>query len=174
LSAVKPNGPAGVRFQAGWRENVMTHRTVIALFILSLWAAPMAARSSAPPALYDSSAEKAISGTISAVVTLQDTDGTVGVHLDLQTADGLVRVHLAPAMFVGQKNFSFEVDDEVVIIGTRTLHDGNSAIWAKAIQKGRSLLGLRSADGTPKWMPATDGADGCGVHHAPLPIGTER
>jgi hypothetical protein len=152
----------------------MTHRTVIALFILSHWAAPMAAQSSASPALYDGTAEKAISGTITAVVTLQDAAGTVGVHLDLQTADGLVSVHLAPAMFVGRNNFSFLVDDQVEIIGTRTLHDGNWAVWAKAIQRGRPLLALRNGDGTPKWTPATDGADGCGVNHAPLPVGTER
>jgi hypothetical protein len=152
----------------------MIHKAAITLFVLSLGAAPIVAQSFAQPASYDRTAEKAIVGTISAVVTFQDPAGTVGVHLDLQTADGLVSVHLAPAMFLGQNNFSFFADERVVIIGTRTLHDGNSAVWAKAIQKGPALLALRNADGTPKWTPATDSADGCGVNHAPLPTGTER
>jgi hypothetical protein len=144
----------------------MIRTAAIVLFFLTLWAAPLVAQSSVQPARYD--------GTIKAVVTFRDAAGTVGVHLDLQTADGLVSVHLAPAMFIGQSNFSFFADDQVEIIGTRTLHDGNAAVWASAIQKGRTLLEFRNADGTPKWTPATDGADGCGVNHESLPSGTER
>jgi hypothetical protein len=153
---------------------MMIHTTAIALFVLSLGAAPIVAQSFVQPTGYDGTAEKPIAGTIKAVVTLQDAAGTVGVHLDLQTVDGLVSVHIAPAMFMGQNNFWFYAGDQVEIIGTRTLHDGNAAVWAKAIQKGRTLLEFRNADGTPKWMPATDGADGCGVNHESLPRGTER
>jgi hypothetical protein len=152
----------------------MIHKAAMALCVLSLWATPIVAQSLAQAARYDDTAEKPIAGTISAVVTFQDGAGTVGVHLDLQTADGLISVHLGPATFIGQNNFWFFADDQVEIIGTRTLHDGNSAIWATAIQKGRTLLALRNADGTPKWTPATDGTDGCGVNHPPLPSGTER
>jgi len=152
----------------------MIHRAAIVLVVLTLWAAPLAAQSSAQPARYDRTAEKAIAGTVKAVVTFHDAAGTVGVHLDLQTAEGLVSVHLAPAMFMGEHNFSFYAHDQVEIIGTRTLQDGNTAVWAKAIQKGRTLLQFRNADGTPRWTPATDGADGCGVDHETLPRGTER
>jgi len=44
----------------------------------------------------------------------------------------------------------------------------------EAIQKGPASLALRNADGTPKWTPATDVGDGCGVNDSPLPVGTER
>jgi hypothetical protein len=152
----------------------MIHKVAIALLFLPLWTAPVVAQSFTQPARYDDTAETSIAGTIRTMVTFQDPAGTVGVHLDLQTADGLVSVHLAPAMFIGQNNVWFEADDQVEIIGTRTLHDGNAAVWVKAIQKGRTLLALRNADGTPKWTPATDGADGCGVNHLSLPRGTER
>jgi hypothetical protein len=152
----------------------MIYKAAIALFVLSLGAAPIVAQSLAPPANYDRATEQVIAGTITAVVTFPDAAGTVGVHLDLKTTDGLVSVHLAPATFIGQANFSFFADDQVEIIGTRTLHDGNSAVWAKAIQKGSAILALRDADGTPKWMPLINSADGCGVNHPPLPSGTER
>jgi hypothetical protein len=151
----------------------MTYRTAIAVFVLSLSVAPIVAQSSTQTD-YDRAWEKAIAGTIKAVATFRDPAGAVGVHLDLETRDGLVNVHLAPAMFIGEKNFWFGADEQVEIIGSRMVHDGNTAVWAKAIQKGSALLVLRTAEGTPLWTPPTDGADGCGVDHAPLPRGTER
>lgn len=126
------------------------------------------------PARYDYAAEKVTAGTVQAVVTFRDAAGTVGVHLDLQTADGFVNVHLGPATFIGQNNFWFMKDDQVEIIGVRTMDDGNVAVWVRAIQKGSALLALRNDDGTPRWTPATDGTDGCGVNHPGLPRGTER
>jgi hypothetical protein len=149
-------------------------KAVVALVVIGSWAAPISAQSLEQADRYDRQGEKAIAGTISAVVTFEDAAGIVGVHLDLQTADGLVSVHIAPATFIGQSNFWFFADDQVEIIGTRTMHDGNSAIWAKAIQKGSTVLAVRNADGTPRWASAAEGADGCGVNHSPLPRGTER
>jgi hypothetical protein len=151
----------------------MIHQAAIALFVLS-FAAPVAAQSLAPPARYDGATETTIAGTIKAVVTFRDADGTVGVHLDLKTEAGLVSVHLAPAMFMGESNVSFYAGDQVEIIGTRTRLDGNVAVWAKVIERGRTRLEFRNADGTPRWTPPTDGADGCGVNHESLPSGTER
>jgi hypothetical protein len=123
---------------------------------------------------YDRAAEKTISGTIKAVVAFPAEDGSVGVHFDLKTAEGLVSVHVAPAVYIGQQNAFFFADDEIEVIGTRTVEDGNVAIWARAIQKGNSLLSLREADGTPKWTVTGDATDGCGVNHTALPANTER
>jgi len=125
------------------------------------------------PARYDRAAEKTVTGTIKALVSYAAADGSVGVHFDLKTADGIVNVHVAPAAYIGQQNAYFMADDEVTIIGARMTADGTTAIWVKAIQKGSSMLVLRADNGTPKWTPATDGTDGCGVAHPPLPRGTE-
>jgi hypothetical protein len=126
------------------------------------------------PVRYDRAAEKTISGTIKAVVAFPAEVGGVGVHFDLKTADGLVSVHVAPALYIGQQNAFFFADDQIEVIGTRTVEDGNVAIWAKAIQKGNTLLVLREADGTPKWDATGDATDGCGVNHTALPANTER
>ena len=145
----------------------MTQRSIIAALVLSIWAAPVAAQSFGP-------ADNPVAGTIKAVATFTDSSGTVGVHLDLQTTEGVVAVHVAPAMFIGQSNFSFLAEDQVEVVGIRSAHDGNVAILATAIRKGATLLVLRGADGTPKWTPQNDGTDGCGVDHPALARGTER
>ena len=137
-------------------------------------AAPIVAQTLARTTPYEAPAEKAVTGIITSVMGLQTPDGSSGVHMDLKTADGLVSIHVAPAAFIGEENFWFSAGDQVSVIGARMTVNGNVAIWAKAIQKGSALLVLRNADGTPKWTPAIDGPDGCGVNHAALPRMTER
>jgi hypothetical protein len=133
-----------------------------------------AAFASQTPAKYDRATEKTISGTIKAVASYPGPDGSVGVHLDLKTADGtMVSVHVGPALYVGQQNFWFFADDQIEVIGSKVTQEWNTPIWAKAILKGSSGLILRNDDGTPKWTPAGEGTDGCGVTHPPLARATE-
>jgi len=127
---------------------------------------------SASPFSYDHSTEVTLSGTVLHVVTAASTDGTVGMHLDLKTNDSVVYVALGPAMFVGTSNFFVYAGDRVEIIGSRIREDGG-AVYARTIMKGSSTLVLRSDDGSPKWSPAVEGTDGCGVVHQPLPRFTE-
>lgn len=153
----------------------MNRRVAVSVFVVCAWAAPLvtSALASDPPG-YDRAAERAFAGTVKAVAVFPAANGAVGVHLDVQTADGLINVHIAPGEFIGRNNFWFFADDQVSIIGAPVSYDGNVAIWARTVQKGSTMLVLRDADGTPKWTPTTDGADGCGVSHSPLPRGTER
>lgn len=122
---------------------------------------------------YNRAGEKSITGTVKALVSYPAPDGSVGVHIDLKTADGLISVHVSPAMYLGQQNFFFYADDQIEVIGAPAANDGHTAIWAKAIMKGSAMLVLRDANGLPKWTPATDGTDGCGVAHPALPRATE-
>jgi hypothetical protein len=122
---------------------------------------------------YDRSAEATVAGTIKALATYTAPDGTFGVHFDLRTEKGMVNVHVGPAAFIGQQNFWFFADDRIEIVGSRIVSGGVTAIWPKTIVKGDATLVLRTDDGAPKWEPATDGTDGCGVAHAPLARATE-
>jgi hypothetical protein len=145
------------------------------LLALSLLATPVLAQSVAtPPNGYDRATETAIAGTIVGVDAYSAADGAVGVHLEVNTGRELVRVVAGPAMYIGQNNFSFLTDDRIAVIGAPVSHDGFTAVWARTIAKGSTMLVLRNEDGTPKWTPATDGADGCGVNHPPLVRTTER
>ena len=112
-------------------------------------------------------AERTISGTIKSVGSFPAVDGSVGVHIDLRTADGLVEVSVAPAAFIGQNNFWFFADEAIVVTVSED-PAGGGAVWAKTIQKGSQVLPLRGDTGLPKWSPASDGVDGCGVNHLPL------
>ena len=123
---------------------------------------------------YNKEGEQVFSGTVKHVVSFAAPDGTVGVHVDLQTADGLVNVHIAPAMYIGMQNFWVDAGDKVEIVGSRVAEDENVAVWVRTIKKGSQTLAVRNDDGTPRWAPPIDGADGCGVNHTALPRGTER
>jgi len=119
------------------------------------------------PSRYDRTAERAISGTIKSVGAFPAVDGSVGVHIDLKTADGLLEIRVGPAAFIGQNNFWFFADDPIVVIGAQE-PQSDGTVLAKAIQKGSQVLVLRTDAGVPKWTPATEGIDGCGVNHLPL------
>ena len=119
------------------------------------------------PSRYDRTAERAISGTIKSVGSFPAVDGSVGVHIDLNTAEGLLEIRVAPAAFIGQNNFWFFADDPIVVIGAKE-PQADGTILAKAIQKGSHVLTLRTDAGAPKWAPANEGIDGCGVNHLPL------
>ena len=151
----------------------MTRNVCIHVFVLGLLAAPIVAQSVATPSsAYDRARETLVAGTIDGVDAYAAADGTVGVHLEVNTGRDFVRIHVGPATYIGQNNFFFLKDERVSIVGARV--HGGSAVWARAITKGSVILVLRNEDGTPKWTPATDGADGCGVNHAPLVLTTER
>jgi hypothetical protein len=151
----------------------MNRKVAIYMFILGAWAAPIVAQTVAkgPQATktYNPAAETTITGTIRHVVGVAGTDGTVGVHLDITTPAGLQHVHLGPAMFIGMNNMSFLVDEDVEVVGSKVLHDGEVALWARTIKKGSQTLVLRNDDGSPRWPNATaEDPDGCGVSHAPV------
>lgn len=145
-------------------------RTFISGVLVVATAAALAATA---PTRYDRATEKAITGTIKAVVSYPAPDGSVGVHFDLKTADAMISVHVAPALYIGQQNFAFFADETVEIIGSRVAHDGRTTFWAKGVMKGSNVLRLRTDEGVPMWPSANDGTDGCGVAHPALPRETE-
>ena len=152
----------------------MRRKTVGQFFILSLFAAPILAQTVATPRPeYDRATESAIAGTIVGVDPYL-VDSEVGVHLVVNTGEGFVNVVAGPATYLGQNNFSFLLDDRIVVIGPRVSRAGYASVWARTIAKGSTMLVLRNEDGTPRWTSATDGADGCGVNHPPLVRTTEK
>ena len=149
----------------------MSLRTSVGVLALSLIALPLAAQTLPPGATkYDRASEITIAGTISGVDSYATPDG-VAVHFDLDTGSDVVTVHLGPAMYIGQNNFFFLKDERVAVIGVRVRGSG---IWARAITKDGATLVLRNEDGTPRWTPAVDGTDGCGLNHAPAALTTVR
>jgi hypothetical protein len=143
----------------------------VSILVVGALATSAAAQSrSTVPAQYDPTAEVSYGGIIAGVVAVVSPDGTVGVHLNLKTGTGvIVKVHLGPAMYIGMNNFSFLIEEQVLVTGSFVSHDGDMALWAREVHKGGKMLTLRSPDGSPRWPFATaDDPDGCGVSHAPV------
>ena len=151
----------------------MTRSLVSRSIAVTLWLAASASILAQSGSPYDPSAEITVTGTIKHVVSFTAPDGSVGVHLDFATPDGMFNVHVAPALYIGMQNFWFFADDQLEIVGARSVADGNKAFIARTLKKDGKTLNLRNAEGKPAWMPASEGADGCGVAHAALPRGTE-
>ncbi len=149
----------------------MMKRLALSFLVLGIVATTAAAQQPAKaPGHYDPDAEASFGGVITGVVSVAGPDGSVGVHLNLKTATGtIVQVQLGPAMFIGMNNFSFFVDDLILVKGAYVTHDGSAAVWARMVSKDGKALELRSADGAPRWPFATaDDPDGCGVSHDPV------
>jgi len=152
----------------------MTRPLVARGFMCALWlgaAAGVLAQSGS--FTYDPSTEITVSGTIVHAVSFVAPDGAVGVHLDFKTPDGVLNVHVAPALYIGMQNFWLFADDQLEIVGVKSIVDGNRSFIARTIIKEGKTLTLRNAEGKPAWSPATEGTDGCGVAHPVLPRGTE-
>ena len=148
----------------------MIRNLALSVFILGTSIGLAAQKQAGAPRQYDPSSEQTYQGVIAGVIATQGTDGTVGVHLDLETtAHGVVRVHLGPAIFIGMNDESFFAGDAVVLTGAFVNHDGETALWARQVNKNGKTLTLRGPDGSPRWPAATaDDPDGCGVPHAPV------
>ena len=151
----------------------MTRSLVSRGVAVTLWLAASAGILAQSGSIYDPSAEITVTGTIKHVVSFTAPDGSVGVHLDFTTPDGMLNVHVAPALYIGMQNFWFFADDQLELVGVKSVVDGNKAFIARAVKKEGKALSLRHADGKPAWTPAVEGTDGCGVAHAALPRGTE-
>jgi len=151
----------------------MTRSGISRGFAVTLWLAASAGILAQTGATYDPGAEVTVTGTIKHVVSFTAPDGSVGVHLDFTTPDGMLNVHVAPALYIGMQNFWFFADDQLEIVGVKSVVDGNKAFIVRTLKKDGKALNVRSADGKPAWTPASEGTDGCGVAHPALPRGTE-
>ena len=66
-------------------------------------------------------------------------------------------MHLGPAMFIGMNNFSFLMDDQVLVTGSFVSHGGDMALWAREVHKRAKTLTLRGPDGRPGGRPRPQG-----------------
>src|SRR5262245_2092260 len=83
---------------------------------------------------YDPSLQVMLVGTVKAVKEYQcPISGTIGTHLSVSAGDGtgLVEVHVAPASFLKEYGILIKPEDEVTIVGMKTVFAGKTAMLAK-------------------------------------------
>jgi hypothetical protein len=101
---------------------------------------------------YDTSTVETIKGEVVEVHYLigKRKSNKKGVHLTLKTDSETIPVHLGPAWFIEQQE-SFEVGDEIFVTGSRITYNGEPALIAAEITRGKMTLKLRNQQGYPAW-----------------------
>jgi len=105
-----------------------------------------------PPA-YNAASEVTLQGVVEDVKNFYcPVSGDDGTHLTIATSQGRVQVHVAPSRFLSGKQLQFFGGDEVEVVGTPIVFQGNQALIARTIVRGNQTVALRTAQGKPLWV----------------------
>lgn len=105
-----------------------------------------------PPA-YNAASEVTVQGVVEDVKNFYcPVNGDEGTHLIIATSQGRVQVHVAPSKFLSGKQWQFFRGDEVEVVGTPIVFQGNQALIARTIVRGNKEMALRRMDGKPLWV----------------------
>ena len=150
----------------------MMRTLALALAIAVVAMASPGASAQSPAVKYNPAAEITAAGSVEQIIPWPDAEGNAGLHLVIQTASGLVVLRVAPALFVGMNNFSFNRGDQIEVVGTPVGRD-NKTLIARVVRFAGKTLTLRDESGAPIWESGIQGTDGCGVVHEVAHAGSE-
>jgi hypothetical protein len=88
------------------------------------------------------------------VVAYRASSGTspMGAHVEVETSNGLVDVHLGNAHLLTANHLSLAPGDAVSITGENIPFGSGTVFAARLLQKGATLVTLRSKNGMPLVM----------------------
>ena len=105
-----------------------------------------------PPA-YNAASEVTLQGVVEDVKNFYcPVSGDDGTHLIIATSQGKVQIHVAPSRFLSGKQWQFFRGDEVEVVGTPIVFQGNQALIARTIVRGNKEMAVRRLDGKPLWV----------------------
>jgi len=120
-----------------------------------LMAASLTAAENAPPQhmmrMYDPATETARKGIVEGVKSIHHGKNMTGIHLMLRTGGEVKEVMLGPSDFVTSKGFTFEMGDQVELIGSQVTMGEMKYIVAREVTKDGKTLTLRDKNGVPEW-----------------------
>jgi hypothetical protein len=101
---------------------------------------------------YDRAAEMTIKGTVEKIEKpgIDHMRGMGGIHLAVKTENETYTVHLGPADFV-EKTMTFKEGDAIEVTGSKMTMMGETALMAREVRKGDTVLKLRDENGMPLW-----------------------
>ena len=136
-----------------WKEAVMKRACIpaIALVVLLALVPSLYATKPAGPK-YDPATEMKIKGVITEVKDFEcPVSGGMGAHITLKAGDKSVLVHIALSKFLKDYEMSFAKGDEVEVLGSKVMMDGEEVILAREITRGQNLFVFRDKNGKPLW-----------------------
>lgn len=133
--------------------NVGLRSFVLAAGLVAFVTLPVAAQrrvGGAVEAPYNPRTEVTLRGIVHEVKQMKDVQTVT--HLGLRTADHApIEVHLGPSAWVAGQSVTFEVGDELEVIGSRVKYGGSDVMVARQIRKGNEVLILRDTQGRSRW-----------------------
>jgi hypothetical protein len=98
---------------------------------------------------------KTVETIVGDVTSIARTTGKLqavgGVHAMIKTENGTISVHLGPEWFLEKQGVQIAVSDRLEITGSRINVEGEPAIVASIVTKGKGRLELRDEKGVPRW-----------------------
>ena len=102
--------------------------------------------------MYQLNTVETVSGEVISVDSVpQGKRRSVGIHCRLQTKKELLSVHLGPAWYLRTQKISIRSKDKISVKGSKIVFDGQPALIAAVVIKGKDSLLLRNANGIPLW-----------------------
>ncbi len=124
---------------------------VIAWMILFTLAPQLSAGKASGPK-YDPTTEVKIKGVVTEAKDFEcPVSGGMGAHLTLKAGEKSVLVHIALSKFLKDYDMSFEKGQEIEVIGSKVMMDGEEVILARQIIRGQSTFTFRDEKGKPYW-----------------------
>jgi hypothetical protein len=102
--------------------------------------------------MYNLNAVETISGEVISINAFTPRNGmSRGVHLQLKTEQEVVDVHLGPSWYLDNQNLQIKPKDKIEVTGSKVNFDGQPALIAAQVKKGKDTLVLRDEKGFPVW-----------------------
>jgi DNA/RNA endonuclease YhcR with UshA esterase domain len=102
---------------------------------------------------YNASNEVSVQGVVEDVQEFYcPISGDEGTHLMLKTENGTFQVHVAPRRFLRGNNLSFSKGDQIQVVGSRIIYQGQDALIARTVVRGNQTVAFREPNGKPVWV----------------------
>lgn len=103
------------------------------------------------PPTYDVATEVTLTGVIEEVKTISGPGVQAGVHLVLETDRETIEIDLGPEWFLKKQNYRLNKGDDITVIGSRVKRNGDEAVIARQVTRGKETMTFRDEKGFPRW-----------------------
>ncbi len=133
------------------RRNVAVAIVALALVLSGTALAEKRAAQPSDTPRYDTKAEYAVKGTVTAVKTHDSVMGFKDTHIIITTVQGDMEVHVGPAAYLAKRGFELKPGDEVLVTGCKAAYEDKPVLVARQIKHGDRSVTLRNMSGNPIW-----------------------
>jgi len=125
--------------------------TVVALVLVTLLVLHNGVKRTS--AKYNPATEVEVQGVVQEVRQFWcPINGDEGTHLMLKTGRGVLEVHVAPVRFLQGNGVTFNLGDQISVVGSMVVYLDHDAMIARKITRGDETMAFRQPNGRPLWV----------------------